>query len=306
MPGLRISIYPKKSSSKPWLSGTRKQRKSCRPARANKRNHMLLLFAALALMATPEFAAGQIPFESSTGPIPYNGQYNRGQDVVPSYDGWKANPDGTFSMFFGYMNRNYEEQLDNDVDGGDRGQPTHFYPRRHWFVFKVVVPKDWPLDKKVTWTVSIRGKTNTAKGWLQPDWELSNEVMMENVGAGNRDPDNEAPVITGTGPQAISLPNTVTLSAVARDDLLPKPRGQRNSGEAGVEAQGLSVQWIQYRGPGPIAFTAPTRAATSTASTRSVTSTTVAAFKVPGIYVVRAVASDSALDSFHDITVTVK
>ena len=98
---------------------------------------MLLLFAALALMATPEFAAGQIPFESSTGPIPYNGQYNRGQDVVPSYDGWKANPDGTLSMFFGYMNRNYEEQLDidigpnNNVDGGDRGQPTHFYPRRH-------------------------------------------------------------------------------------------------------------------------------------------------------------------------------
>ena len=88
---------------------------------------MLLLFAALALMATPEFAAGQIPFESSTGPIPYNGQYNRGQDVVPSYDGWKANPDGTLSMFFGYMNRNYEEQLDIDIaerqrhDGGAVG-----------------------------------------------------------------------------------------------------------------------------------------------------------------------------------------
>jgi len=267
---------------------------------------------ALVLMAVPHHLAAQTPFESSTGPIPYNGQYSRGQDVVPSYDGWKANPDGTFSMYFGYMNRNFEEQLDidigpnNNVDGSDRGQPTHFYPRRHWFVFKVVVPKDWGVDKKVTWTLSIRGKTNTAKGWLQPDWELSNEVMMENVGAGNRDPDNEAPVITGTGPQTISLPDTVTLSAVARDDLLPRPRGQRNSAEPGVEAQGLSVQWIQYRGPGAITFTAPTRAATSTASTRSVTSTTVAGFKLPGIYVVRAVASDSALDSFHDITVTVK
>ena len=272
----------------------------------------VLVMGTVVMMAAPNHAAAQIPFESSTGQIPYAGQYNRGQDVVPSYDGWRANADGSFSMYFGYMNRNYEEQLDidigpnNNVDGTDRGQPTHFYPRRHWFVFKVVVPKDWGVDKKVVWTLSIRGKTNTAKGWLQPDWEISNEVMMENVGAGNRDPENEAPVITGAGPQTITLPNTVALSAVARDDLLPKPRGQRNSGEANVEAPGLSVQWIQYRGPGPITFSPPTRAATSTPATRSVSSTTTASFKVPGVYVVRAVGSDTALQNFHDITVTVK
>jgi hypothetical protein len=264
------------------------------------------------MMAAPDHGAAQIPFESSTGQIPYAGQYNRGQDVVPSYDGWRANPDGSFSMYFGYMNRNYEEQLDldigpnNNIDGGDRGQPTHFYPRRHWFVFKVVVPKDWGVDKKVVWTLSIRGKTNTAKGWLQQDWELSNEVMMENVGAGNRDLDNEAPMITGTGPQTITLPNTVALSAVAQDDLIPRPRGQRNSGQANAETQRFSIQWIQYRGPGPITFSPPARSATSTPATRSVTSTTIASFKVPGVYVVRAVASDTALESFHDITVTVK
>jgi hypothetical protein len=272
---------------------------------------MLLLMGAVVMMAAPDHIAGQIPFESSTGQIPYAGQYNRGQDVVPSYDGWRPNADGSFSMYFGYMNRNYEEQLDidigpsNNVDGSDRGQPTHFYPRRHWFVFKVVVPKDWGVDRKVVWTLSIRGKTNTAKGWLRPDWEINNEVMMENVGAGNRDLENEAPVITGTGPQAITLPNTLALSAVARDDLLPKPRG-RNSDGANVEAQGLSVQWVQYRGPGPITFSPPTRVATSTATTRSVTSTTVASFKVPGLYVVRAIASDAALETFHDITVVVK
>src|SRR5437588_1521077 len=272
----------------------------------------LLLMGAVVMIAAPNRIAGQIPFDSSTGQIPYAGQYNRGQDVVPSYDGWRANADGTLSMYFGYMNRNYEEQLDidigpnNNVDGADRGQPTHFYRRRHWFVFKVVVPKDWGLDRKVLWTLSIRGKTNTAKGWLQPDWEINNEVMMENVGAGSRDLENEAPVIAGTGPQTITLPNTLALSAVARDDLLPKPRGRRNSDEANVEAQGLSVQWIQYRGPGPITFSPPARVATSTPTTRSVTSTTVTSFKVPGLYVVRAIASDTALEAFHDITVTVK
>jgi len=272
-----------------------------------------ILVCAVLGVAAPRHATGQVPFESSTGQIPYAGQYNRGQDVVPSYDGWRPNPDGSFSMFFGYMNRNYEEQLDidvgpnNNVDGGDRGQPTHFYPRRHWFVFKVVVPKDFGADKKVVWTLSIRGKTNTAKGWLQPDWEINNEVMMENVGAGNRDPENEAPVITGTVPsQTVTLPDTLTLSASARDDLLPKARAQRDLAQTNDRAQSLSVQWIQYRGPGPIIFSSPTNTATSTTATRSVSSTTVASFKMPGVYVVRAVASDGALEAFHDITVTVK
>ena len=76
-------------------------------------------------------------------------QYRAGQDVTPAYEGWTANPDGTFNLFFGYLNRNYVEELDipigpnNTIEpGGDRGQPEHFYPRRQSFVFKVVVPKD--------------------------------------------------------------------------------------------------------------------------------------------------------------------
>src|SRR5579862_8715445 len=74
-----------------------------------------------------------------------------GQNVVPVYEGWERNPDGTFNMVFGYMNRNYEEQMDIPVGannmispgGPDQGQPTHFYRRRQQFVFKVKVPKDW-------------------------------------------------------------------------------------------------------------------------------------------------------------------
>jgi len=264
------------------------------------------------MLAGSSRLTGQIPYESSTGQVPYTGQYNRGQDVVPSYDGWKRNQDGTFTMYFGYFNRNYQEELDipigpgNSVDGTDRGQPTHFYPRRQWFTFKVVVPKEWGLERRVVWTLSIRGRTNTATGWLHPDWEINDEVMMENLGAGNRDPENEAPVVTGTGPQSITLPNTVALSAVAQDDGRPKPRGQRSPDETNGDAQGLSVRWIQYRGPGPITFGPATRTTTSTPTGRTITSTTVASFKVPGVYVLRAIASDTALEAFHDVTVTAK
>ena len=34
-------------------------------------------------------------------------KFDRGQNVAPVFEGWERNPDGTFNMVFGYMNRNY-------------------------------------------------------------------------------------------------------------------------------------------------------------------------------------------------------
>jgi hypothetical protein len=241
--------------------------------------------------------------------LPYQGPYNRGQDVVPVYEGWRPSADGTFTMYFGYFNRNYQEELDipigpdNKVDpDGDRGQPTHFYPRRQFFVFKIVVPKDWGLERRVIWTLSARGRTYTAKGWLQPDWEINDEVMMENAGASN-DPENERPVITGSGQQAVTLPNSVTLTATAQDDGRPRLRRQRSGDETEASAQGLNIRWIQYRGPRTVTFSPPVRVG---GDGKPLTSTTEVSFKVPGIYVLRAIASDGLLDAVHDITVIVK
>ena len=258
---------------------------------------------ACLLLLVASYLSAQIPSS-----IPYTGQYNRGQDVVPVYEGWKPNPDGTFTMYFGYFNRNYQEELDiplgpnNSIDpDGDRGQPTHFYPRRHLFVFKVVVPKDWGFERRVIWTLNLRGKANTAKGWLKADWEINDEVMMENAGAGS-DPQNEPPVITGSGSQTIGLAGNATLTATAQDDGRPKPRAERTPDEGEGRPQGLSIRWIQYRGPGPVIFTSP---APATGYGKPVTSTTEASFKVPGVYVLRAIASDGLLEAFHDVTVTV-
>ena len=70
-----------------------------------------------------------------------------GQGVAPVYEGFDINRDGSYNMWFGYMNRNYEEAIELPVGadntfqpGGDRGQPTHFVPRRHKDVFSVRVP----------------------------------------------------------------------------------------------------------------------------------------------------------------------
>src|SRR5436190_2984199 len=92
-------------------------------------------------------------------------RHSSGQGVAPVYEGFDVNPDGSYNMWFGYMNRNYEEEVDlpvgpnNEIEpGGDRGQPTHFMPRRHKDVFSVIVPKDFG-DQTLVWTLTVRGQT---------------------------------------------------------------------------------------------------------------------------------------------------
>src|SRR3954462_4800373 len=81
-----------------------------------------------------------------------------GQGIAPVYEGYDVNPDGSFNLWFGHLNRNYEEELDLPVGpanhfepGADRGQPTHFAVRRHKDVFPVTVPKDFG-DQTLVWT----------------------------------------------------------------------------------------------------------------------------------------------------------
>ena len=46
------------------------------------------------------------------GEFPGRGQtlHRTGQSVQPVFEGWNKNEDGGFTMWFGYMNRNYEEE----------------------------------------------------------------------------------------------------------------------------------------------------------------------------------------------------
>ena len=75
----------------------------------------------------------------------------RGQSVQPVYEGCEKNADGTISMVFGYLNRNFQEEPhvpvgpNNFFEPGpqDRGQPTHFDTRRQSFVFRATCPADW-------------------------------------------------------------------------------------------------------------------------------------------------------------------
>jgi len=49
---------------------------------------------------------------TSVADIPLAPPSTKGQTVTPVFEGWYRNPDGTYSLSFGYFNRNFEEVLE--------------------------------------------------------------------------------------------------------------------------------------------------------------------------------------------------
>ena len=205
-------------------------------------------------------------------------RYNRGQDVSNTFD----------------------------LGTGDQGQPTHFYTGRRWFVFAVVVPKDWPPDKRLVWTLTSKGRTDVSKGWLQPEWEVDKLLISKNAisdpflrtSNSNPTPDNQAPVVTGSPAQSVTLPATATLTATATDDGLPKP----GPGDRGGRIQGVQIRWILYRGPARVEFDPDLSPAVYG---KPLTSQTKVTFRAPGSYRIRAIATDGAMFSTFDVDVKV-
>jgi hypothetical protein len=196
-------------------------------------------------------------------------QYARGQDVAPVFEGWERNPDGTFSMVFGYLNRNYQEEVDIPVgpdntiaqapahspaiaDSRRISTPTPALPVSSGGARRLGQATESDLDPDVA------RATNQAKGWLQPVWELSPDVIVENMGGG-------VPTRTTNlrrSPSAMFRPsrcrNAATLTASATDDGLPKPY-RRTPSNPDRDSQprrprGVQIKWIQYRGPGKVTF----------------------------------------------------
>ena len=191
------------------------------------------MLAAVFVLATAAHSAAQV-------------RYAVGQDVAPVFEGWERSPDGTFNMVFGYMNRNYEEQVDipigpnNKIEPGsaDQGQPAHFYPRRQEFVFKVKVPKDWG-QQDLVWTLTAAGKTNKAYGTLMPVWEIGTMVYQENRGGPGdltypAEP-NEPPSIemVGDTQRTVAAGEPLTLTVEVADDGHPLPRSRRPGAASG-------------------------------------------------------------------------
>ena len=104
---------------------------------------------------------------------------------------------------------------------------------------------------------------------------------------------NRPPVVDAGPDQTITLPtNTVTLEGVVTDDGLPScPCAV--TGWCCWPSPNLTISWTVQSGPGSVSFSSPNSAVTT------------ATFTQPGVYVLRLSASDSALTSSDETTVTV-
>ena len=223
-----------------------------------------------------------------------------GQAVTPVFEGWYKNADGSFSISFGYFNRNASEQLDvpvgaaNNISPGDanQGQPTHFHPRRHWGVFAVRVPADFG-DKKVIWSLTVRGKTYAIPGHLKPNWEI--DALQGEAGSGNTPPavsfDSGGP--GGRGPAGIMGPalratvgKPLPLTVYATDD---GATNRRITGDGGANAP-VSLAWFKHQGTGMVTFADDALQAPSPVGKASTTAT----FAASGEYLLRVRANDAS------------
>ena len=191
------------------------------------------------------------------GPYAQSLSYSSGQNVSPAYEGWEAGADGVKYFVFGYMNRNWQEELDVpvgpdnsfNVGGTDQGQPTHFLPRRNRFVFRVPVPAAFKDTDELIWTLTTQGKTEKAFASLRLDYQIDDVVRASEtgaLGAGSSSPEiraNKPPVIEVQGRKTLTakVGQAVALTTVISDDGIPKRRGAGLSGAAVTNAGSRSV-----------------------------------------------------------------
>jgi hypothetical protein len=268
--------------------------------------------------------------------------FSTGQNIAPAYEGWEKNSDGSFNLVFGYFNRNWEEEIDapfgptNTIEPGgpDRGQPTHFLPRRNRFVFRIRVPADFGT-KEIVWTLTTNGKTERAYGTLKADYFIDDDVIMANNGAagmGGTDPrlkGNKPPSlkVDGAATRTLKVGETITLAATASDDGIPRarPMPPLNPGVASRftvdSATGLRLSWFVYRGKGKVVFDPvqtkvweDTRDRANSPWSYGWRTPAVppegkwvvrATFTEPGSYVLRCQAHDGGLATTEDVAFTI-
>jgi hypothetical protein len=271
---------------------------------------MKIAYVALGSVAAVLFMAGWAPPAAQQRVIGRGGtQFNfellrpSGGPVVPIFEGWYENDNGTHELSFGYFNVNTEEVIevplgpDNFIEPAefDGSQPTHFLPvpsrdRRHYGVFTVTIPADFG-DRDVVWTLRVRGQTLSVPGhttsinyrlnsWIFPE-RRSTAPLLKLTSAG---PEGRGPAGVRSGPVEATVGRPLPLRIwTTRSDLFPD------------ETTPISVNWIKHQGPGDVVFE-PQRLRLATevwreAAAGSPTETT-ATFSEPGAYVLRVRADN--------------
>jgi hypothetical protein len=258
--------------------------------------------------------------------------YSSGQNVVPVFEGWERNTDGTFNMLFGYFNRNRDEIVDvpigpdNKIEPGpgDRGQPTHYFPSRNRYWFRVPVAADFG-SKELVWTLTAHGKTERAYATLNPNYAIDPSVEQLDTAGINlwwaEEGVNKPPTVRvdGESRRRVKVGEPLPLAAIVADDgVPPSPKVAERRGR--YAWYGLRVAWFIDRGAGrvtfaPVQFKVYPDPAGNSPWTPGWTAPPVppdhkypvtVTFQDQGEYVVRVMAHDGGLATTADVQVSVQ
>lgn len=239
---------------------------------------LIVILGVLVFLHTPSLGAQQ---ELPLAPVPPGGLH-----VSPWFEGWYRNSDGSFTLSFGFYNRNSGEIMeiavgpDNRIEPAELNgpQPTSFTPGRERGAFAITVPAEY-ADRDVVWTLTNRGGSHSVPGRVKSGaYELSHTPQAEgSVPPAVRHVKDGA---LGRGPGGIMADRTiqarvgepVTLTLHVDDSAAQRPPVP------------LTTTWSKYTGPaaGSVAFEPRIQ--------RGITdgiATTAVTFSAPGDYIVR-------------------
>ena len=243
---------------------------------------------------------------------------------IPFFRGWYPNSNGTYTLSFGYFNRNREEVVhlplgpNNYIEPAefDGGQPTFFPPRREAGVFTVTLPGNLAESgTRVVWTITANGVTHSVPGRIGVAYyALSHGAMAmgslppmlkfrrngpelwgpeTTTGDPRRDPvalEGEGPIgsVGNLLPMTASVGTPLALTIWVADRFESEARG------VGSDRARLTpgVTWYTHQGPSPVAF------GEEPEPEQDGEATTTATFSEPGTYVLRVrVDNFNPLDS---------
>ena len=240
-----------------------------------------------------------------------------GLPVSPFFEGWYENPDGTYTLSFGYFNRNRQETLrlplgpDNFITPTeyDGHQPTVFAPGRATGIFTVTVPREFGRDGgRVEWTLrshgpsphSVPGKVGVEAYRLQHApmamGSLPPMLKLQEEGPGLRGPmtlagdtreistwlagEHPPGSLTNPLPMTASVGEPLTITVWVEDRLAPDAEREPVAGGA---------TWDTHQGPAPALFS---QANISLEDVTGNAATTTVAFDESGDYVLRVRADN--------------
>ncbi len=219
----------------------------------------LLLWSGLA-------APAALDAQGPDGRWPLQPRSSLDRIVAPFLEGWYENEDGTYSLSFGYLNRNDEVVViplgeGNSIEPAqfDGMQPTTFLPGRHRGVFAVTVPGVL-ADEDVWWSLHnangeitrVPGRTNSAAYQLdwypRPHGTVPPRVSFDSETEEGRGP----PGVVAQRTLTVSAGSPLTVSINTRDPSERDPDDFRSQ-----DAVSLRVVWSEYQSPagGEVEFT---------------------------------------------------